>query len=108
MEESAYQIQADFIKALAHPVRLQIIEILQKGEQNVGGIAKVMRLSQPALSRQLTLLKENGILGCRQQGLSTYYKIEDEDILKVLKSLRSFLYKKLKKTEGVLKSLERE
>ncbi len=108
MEDSAYQIQADFVKALAHPVRLQIIEALQRGEQNVGSIAKALHLSQPALSRQLTVLKDNGILGCRQQGLSSYYKIEDEDILKVLKSLRSFLYKKLKKTEGVLKSLERE
>ncbi|MDD3983154.1 MAG: winged helix-turn-helix transcriptional regulator [Elusimicrobia bacterium] len=108
MENSAYQIQADFVKALAHPVRLQIIEALQKGEQNVGSIAKSLHLSQPALSRQLTVLKDNGILGCRQQGLSSYYKIEDEDILKVLKSLRSFLCKKLKKTEGVLKSLERE
>lgn len=108
MENSAYQIQADFVKALAHPVRLQIIEALQEGEQNVGSIARALRLSQPALSRQLTVLKDNGILGCRQQGLSSFYKIEDEDIFKVLKSLRSFLYRKLKKTEGVLKSLERE
>jgi len=108
MEELAYKIQADFMRALSHPVRLQIIEFLRKGEQNVGNIVKFLGIQQSSLSRHLTIMKECGILTARQQGLLIYYKIEDEDIFKVLKPVRNFLCKRLKKTEGALRSLEKD
>lgn len=68
MEELAYKIQADFMRALAHPVRLQIIEFLRKEEQNVGSIVKALGIQQSSLSRHLTILKDSGILKARQQG----------------------------------------
>lgn len=108
MEDLAYKIQADFIRALAHPVRLQIIEFLKKGEQNVGSIVKALGVQQSSLSRHLTILKDSGILKARQQGLLIYYSIEDHDIFKVLKPVRVFLCKRLKKTEGALRSLEKD
>lgn len=107
MEELAYKIQSDFIKALAHPARLQIVEFLKKGEQNVGNIVKALGVQQSSLSRHLMILKESGILAARQQGLLIYYKIEDHEIFKVLKPIRVLLCKRLKKTEGALRSLER-
>ncbi|MFH1493093.1 MAG: metalloregulator ArsR/SmtB family transcription factor [Candidatus Omnitrophota bacterium] len=107
MEELAYKIQADFIKGLAHPIRLQIIELLKKGEQNVGNIVKALGVQQASLSRHLTILKESGILAARQQGLLIYYRIGDCDIFKILKPIRTLLCKRLKKTEGALRSLER-
>ena len=42
MEELAYKIKADFLKTLAHPVRLQIVEFLKNGEKNVGAIVKTL------------------------------------------------------------------
>lgn len=108
MEDLAYKIQADFIRALAHPVRLQIIEFLKNGEQNVGSIVKALGVQQSSLSRHLTILKDSGILKARQQGLLIYYSIEDHDIFKVLKPVRVFLCKRLKKTEGALRSLEKD
>lgn len=104
----AYKIQADFIRALAHPMRLQIIELLKKGEQNVGSIVKALGIQQSSLSRHLTILKDSGILKARQQGLLIYYDIEDYDIFKVLKPVRVLLCKRLKKTEGALRSLEKD
>lgn len=108
MQELAYKIQADFIRALAHPVRLQIIELLKKGEQNVGSIVKVLGIQQSSLSRHLTILKESGILKARQQGLLIYYDIEDHEIFKVLKAARILLCKRLKRTEEALRSLEKD
>ncbi|MBU4479559.1 MAG: metalloregulator ArsR/SmtB family transcription factor [Candidatus Omnitrophica bacterium] len=96
------------MKALSHPVRLQIIEFLRKGEQNVGTIVKALGIQQSSLSRHLTILRESGILAARQQGLLIYYKIDDEEIFKVLKPVRVLLCKRLRKTEGALRSLERE
>lgn len=108
MEDLAYKIQADFIRALAHPARLQILELLKKGEQNVGSIVKALGIQQSSLSRHLTILKDSGILKARQQGLLIYYDIEDHDIFKVLKPIRNLLCKRLKRTEGALRSLEKE
>lgn len=105
MEELAYKIKADFLKALAHPLRLQIIEFLKNGEQNVGTIAKKIGIPQSSLSRHLLALREAGILKSRQQGTIIYYGIEDKGILQVLRPVAELLRKKLRKTATVLNSL---
>ena len=107
MQELAYKIKADFLKALAHPVRLQIIELLKDGERNVGSIMKVLSIQQSSLSRHLTVLREAGILKSRQQGTVIYYNIEDHGIFQVLRPIAEMLRKKLKRTEAVLSSLGR-
>jgi ArsR family transcriptional regulator len=105
MEELAYKIKADFLKALAHPLRLQIIEFLKNGEQKVGIIAKRIGIPQSSLSRHLLALREAGILKSRQQGTIIYYGIEDKGILQVLRPVAELLRKKLRKTATVLNSL---
>jgi DNA-binding transcriptional ArsR family regulator len=107
MEELAYKIKADFLKALAHPLRLQIIEFLKNGEQKVGTIAKKIGIPQSSLSRHLLALREAGILKSRQQGTIIYYGIEDKGILQVLRPVAELLRKKLRKTVTVLSSLGR-
>ncbi|MFA5092448.1 MAG: metalloregulator ArsR/SmtB family transcription factor [Candidatus Omnitrophota bacterium] len=108
MQELAYKIKADFLKALSHPVRLQIIELLKDGERNVGSIMKTLSIQQSSLSRHLTVLREAGILKSRQQGTVIYYDIEDHIIFHVLRPIAEMLRKKLKKTESVLSSLGKE
>jgi ArsR family transcriptional regulator len=108
MQELAYKIKADFLKALAHPARLQIVELLKSGEKNVGSIIKTLSIQQSSLSRHLTVLREAGILKSRQQGTVIYYDIEDHDIFHVLRPIAEMLRKKLKKTEAVLSSLGKE
>jgi DNA-binding transcriptional ArsR family regulator len=108
MEELAYKIKADFLKVLAHPVRLQILELLKSGEAKVGDIAKGLGIPQSSLSRHLLVLREAGILKPRQQGTLIYYAIEAGDIFQVLRPIAEMLRKKLKKTATVLKSLGKE
>ncbi len=105
MQELAYKIKADFLKALAHPMRLQIIELLKDGERNVGSIMKILNMQQSSLSRHLTVLREAGILKSRQQGTVIYYDIENHDIFHVLRPMAEMLRKRLRKTEAVLSSL---
>jgi ArsR family transcriptional regulator len=108
MEELAYKIKADFLKALAHPLRLQIIELLKNGEKNVSALIKTLNIPQSSLSRHLTVLRETGILKSRQEGTVIYYDIEDRDIFHLLRPIAKMLHKKLKKTETVLESLGKE
>jgi len=108
MEELAYKIKADFLKALSHPLRLQAIEFLKNGEKNVGAIIKALGIPQSSLSRHLSILREAGVLKSRQQGTVIYYDIENHDIFHVLRPIAEMLRKKLKKTEAVLGSLGKE
>lgn len=108
MEELAYKIKADFLKALAHPVRLQVIEFLKNGEQKVGIIAKNLGIPQSSLSRHLVLMREGGVLKSRQAGTVIFYDIESRDIFKVLRPIAEMLRQRLKRTEKVLDSLGKE
>jgi len=108
MEELAYKIKADFLKVLAHPLRLQIIEFLKNGEQKVGTIAKKLGIPQSSLSRHLLLLREGGVLKSRQVGTIIFYDIEIRDIFKVLRPIAEMLRHKLQRTEKVLDSLGKE
>ncbi|MEI7998261.1 MAG: metalloregulator ArsR/SmtB family transcription factor [Candidatus Omnitrophota bacterium] len=107
MNELAYKIKSDFLGALAHPLRLQIIELLKNGEKNVNSIAKTLSIQQSSLSRHLTILREAGILKTKKEGTVIYYDIEDHDIYHVLRPIAEMLRKRLKKTETVLNSLGR-
>jgi len=105
MEELAYKIKADFLKVLAHPVRLQVIEFLKDGQMNAGSITKKLGIPQSSLSRHLLEMKEAGILKSHQQGTVIYYDIEDHGIFQVLRPVAELLYKKLQRTELALKSI---
>ena len=108
MNELAYKIKADFLKALAHPLRLEIVEFLKNGEQKVGVIVKRLGIPQSSLSRHLTILREGGVLRSRQAGTIIFYNIESHDIFKILRPIAELLRQKLKRTEKVLDSLGKE
>lgn len=108
MKDLAYKIKADFLKALAHPLRLQVVEFLKNGEKNVSSIIKALGVPQSSLSRHLTILREAGVLKSRQEGTVIYYNIDDHDIFHVLRPIAEMLRKKLRKSEAVLNSLGKD
>ena len=108
MDDMAFKIKADFLKGLAHPIRLQIMEYLKNGEASVGKLEQALGVKQSNLSRHLATLRDLGVLEARQEKTSVYYAIHDHDIFKVLRPIAELLRKKLKKSERILESLGRE
>ena len=60
-DDMVFKIKADFLKALAHPVRLQLIERLKSGEASVGRLVQELGVEQSSLSRHLGVLRELGV-----------------------------------------------
>jgi DNA-binding transcriptional ArsR family regulator len=87
----AYDHQAELLKALAHPVRLQILDILRDGEQCVCHIEAVLRLRQAYISQQLMTLRKAGLVADRKDGLRVYYRITDRAVFRVLEPARSMV-----------------
>ena len=75
---------AEVLKAIAHPVRLQIIELLEKKEMCVGDITEALGGKQAITSQQLTMMKDKSILECRRDGTKVYYRIGNKNVIKLL------------------------
>ena len=57
---------AEVLKAVAHPLRLQIVEVLSEGEMSVGEIVEALGEKQAITSQQLNLMKDKGVLTSRR------------------------------------------
>ena len=104
-EEVVFKLKSDFLKALAHPLRLAIIEQLKDGEKSVSQLVSANSVEQSSISKNLSLLKQAGILSSRQEGVGVYYSIRDQDIFKVLRLVSDMLAAKLKEGERILAQL---
>lgn len=86
-----YEKQAEAIKAIAHPVRLRIVEILAEGEACVCHLTAILRQRQPYVSQQLTVLRGAGLVHDRRDGVMVYYRLADERVYKVVHATRLLL-----------------
>lgn len=102
--EMVFKIKADFLKSLAHPARLAVIEYLKKREAPVGRIVKDLAMEQSGLSKHLATLRQAGILASRQEKANVYYSIKDKDIFLVLRPIAEILRKKLQESGRLLSS----
>lgn len=71
-----YEMRADLAKALAHSLRLEILDILlTEGEKCVCEIAEKVGAQQPTVSKHLSILRDAGILASRKDGLMVFYRV---------------------------------
>lgn len=75
---------AQRLKALAHPTRLEILDMLRGGEICVCHIEAVLGKRQAYISQQLQVLREGGLVEARKVGLSVYYRLADPNIAELL------------------------
>ncbi|MHC4528370.1 MAG: ArsR/SmtB family transcription factor [Planctomycetota bacterium] len=81
--ESARNV-AEVLKAVAHPARLRVIELLEGGEKCVGEIVEALGEKQAITSQHLNLMRDKGILSRRREGANVYYRIENKNVIKLL------------------------
>ncbi len=74
-ESERLKLKADVFKAMGHPVRLGIIELISKGELCVCDIAEYVGGDMSNVSRHLSVLRQNGIVKDRKEGLKVYYRL---------------------------------
>lgn len=82
-EKTAEQV-AEVLKAVAHPIRLKIVELLEAGEMCVGDIVQALGGKQAITSQQLNMMKDKGVLSHRRDGARVYYRIENKNVIKLL------------------------
>ena len=87
MDYEKYQEFSEFLKTIAHPTRLTLLQMIRKGEPCVKDMHESLDLSQPNISRHLGLLRNAHVVESICQGNKRCYRLLDQrvnDILDVL------------------------
>src|SRR5438128_12505394 len=84
------EVKAELFKALAHPARIRVLEVLSAGERSVGEMQPLVGVEPSHLSQQLAVLRRAGLVTSRKEGSSVIYGVKDElavELLQVAKRL---------------------
>ena len=100
--------KAQFFRALAHPARIRILEILVRGGRTVQELQQALALEQPMVSQQLAVLRNQGIVTAQKKGLSVRYTLRDPLVGELLDVARRIFNNHLVSTRGLLRELRRE
>ncbi len=74
--QQLYEKQAEIAKAIAHPLRIAIIDFLKNGEQCVCDIAEYVGSERSNVSRHLSVMVRAGLLEYRKEGLKVIYTLK--------------------------------
>ncbi|WP_146547772.1 ArsR/SmtB family transcription factor [Rummeliibacillus suwonensis] len=84
MNAGLQQFKADFFKALAHPLRIQILEVLAEGDRSVNEIQSQLGSEGSTVSQQLTVLRAKNIVYGTKDGNRVIYSLRDPMIIELL------------------------
>ena len=79
---------APTLKAVAHPLRLRILDFLKDGERTVMEIAEALDKPQALTSHQLAILRNCRVLSARREGTNVYYSVRKRSVLVLLDCIR--------------------
>jgi ArsR family transcriptional regulator len=100
--------KAQFFRALAHPTRIRILEILVRGGRTVQELQEALTLDQPVVSQQLAVLRNQGIVSAQKEGSSVRYTLRDPLVGGLLDLARRIFNNHFDNTQGLLRELRRE
>jgi DNA-binding transcriptional ArsR family regulator len=102
------RFKAEFFRALAHPIRIGILEVLLRGERSVQELQELLGVDQPVISQQLAVLRAKNVVASRKEGTSVRYSVRDPLIGDLLTVARRLFSNHLVGTQGLLRELQRQ
>lgn len=88
--ESLQEFKADVFKALAHPTRIKILELLRDREMSVTQLCEALGLDISNVSQHLSVLRNKSILQGRKEGLTVFYRVKYRRLYEVLDLFREW------------------
>lgn len=100
-----FEKQAEIAKAIAHPLRIAIIDFLKDGERCVCDIAEFIGSERSNVSRHLSVMVNAGMLECRKEGLKVIYKLKTPCILDFLSCVTACLKQQADENVKLLRAI---
>lgn len=83
LSDTMTEVVAQRFRLLGEPMRLRILQLLERGELPVNEIVEQLKSSQPNISKHLQALCQGGLIKRRRNGLNIYYAIADPMVFKL-------------------------
>ena len=100
-KEKLYETHAAVCKALGHPARMKVLDLLREGEECVCRLAPKVGVTESNLSQVLAVLRRAGLVQTRREGHAVYYRVRDERIFGVIDGMREILADLLAETRSL-------
>ncbi len=94
-------LQAEVLKTLASPKRLEILHALALGPLEVGHLAEATGMSQPNASQHLAVLRAAGVVEAERDGREVRYRLVDPDVMVACDLMRSVLRRRLNRLGAI-------
>ena len=108
MAQDLQSFKAEFFKALAHPLRIRLLEVLRHGERSVQELQGALRLDQSTVSQQLAILRSRQVVVSRKEGTTVRYAVRDVRVGQLLDVARAIFNAQLTGHQTMLRALRRE
>ena len=102
------EVKADLFRALAHPARIRVLEVLSDGPHSVGELQPMVGIESSHLSQQLAVLRRAGLVATDKHGSTVTYSLADPELSVLLASARRLLINRLSESRQVLVDLLEE
>ncbi|MCR4263639.1 MAG: metalloregulator ArsR/SmtB family transcription factor, partial [Candidatus Roizmanbacteria bacterium] len=99
MYQEIFKLHAKLLKALAHPKRLEILQLLRGQELSVSDIQTMLDLPQANLSQHLMILRDAGVTKTRKDGKNIYYSMAHVNFIKASDLMREILLEQYKNSK---------
>ncbi|GAB6180503.1 metalloregulator ArsR/SmtB family transcription factor [Desulfotomaculum defluvii] len=106
MQEKIAQLKADLFKAISHPTRIRILDLLSDGEHCVCDIFEQLNVEQANTSQHLSVMKKQGILQSRKEGLRVIYSIKNPEVIEMLEFANKILKKQADEAMSTFRGIE--
>ncbi|UCG56590.1 MAG: winged helix-turn-helix transcriptional regulator [Phycisphaerales bacterium] len=97
--------QAEIAKAIAHPLRIAIVDFLKDGEQCVCDIAEYVDSERSNVSRHLSVMVGAGILESRKEGLKVLYRLKCACIVEFFSCVSEVIKQEARENKRLLRAL---
>ena len=106
--ERLRQFKAEFFKALAHPLRIRILELLRGGPLSVSHIQEALGAPGSSVSQQLAVLRSRNLLTTERRGTTIMYSVSDPELFELLDVARRIFNAHLADTIDMLRLVDDE
>jgi DNA-binding transcriptional ArsR family regulator len=97
-----YALKAEFFRALGHPARIRLLQLLRDGERTVGALQTALELDSGSTSQQLAALRKQGLVESRREGTNVYYRVKDRRTLELLELAKAIIVANLEESRALL------
>ena len=108
MQETLRSYKASIFRALSHPTRIAILEVLRERELSAGAIQEKLGVEQANLSQHLAILRSHRIVANRKEGNQVFYSIRNPLLVEVLDMMRRYFQANLADAIQMLEEVECE